>query len=72
MRIVFSLALLKVTKWLLWEAEQTLSIGERRGEFPGMLEERTFHIIKISKAGTSQPLTIRYVGDPVEVNLQHL
>ena len=51
------------------EAEQALSIGERRGEFPGMLEERTFNIIKISKAGTGQPLTIRYVGDPVEVSL---
>jgi hypothetical protein len=46
-----------------------LRIGERRGEFPGMLEERTFNVIKISKAGESQPLTVRYVGDPVEVNL---
>jgi alpha-D-xyloside xylohydrolase len=51
------------------EAEQKLRIGERRGEFPGMLEERTFNVIKISKAGESQPLTVRYVGDPVEVNL---
>jgi alpha-D-xyloside xylohydrolase len=51
------------------ESDSTLSIGERRGEFPGMLEERTFNVIKISKAGESQPLTVRYVGDPVEVNL---
>ena len=51
------------------EAEQTLNIGKRRGEFPGMLEERTFNIIKVSMAGASQSLTIRYVGDPVVVNL---
>ena len=51
------------------EAEQTLRIGERRGKFPGMLEDRTFNVIKISKSGASQPLTIRYVGDSVEVPL---
>ena len=51
------------------ETEQTLKIGERRGEFPGMLKERTFNVIKISKAGESQPLTIRYDGAPVEVKL---
>jgi alpha-D-xyloside xylohydrolase len=49
------------------EADQTLKIGARRGAFPGMPAERTFNVIKISKAGTSQPQIIRYVGDPVEV-----
>jgi alpha-D-xyloside xylohydrolase len=49
------------------EVDQTLRIGARQGAFPGMLEERTFNVIKISKAGTSQPQIIRYVGDPVEV-----
>jgi alpha-D-xyloside xylohydrolase len=31
------------------DAEQTLTISERKGSFPGMLEERKFNIIKISK-----------------------
>lgn len=31
---------------LSWnDATQTLTIGERKGQFPGMLEERTFHIV---------------------------
>ena len=51
------------------ESDRTLTIGERKGSFPGMLTERTFNVMKISKAGISQPLTIRYVGDPVEVSL---
>ena len=34
---------------LRWsEAEQTLTVGERRGEFPGMLKERTFNVILVS------------------------
>ena len=31
------------------EAEGTLTLGERQGEFPGMLKERTFNIVKVSK-----------------------
>jgi len=27
------------------DAAKTLTIGERQGEFPGMLGERTFHIV---------------------------
>ena len=49
------------------DSDQKLKIGARRGAFPGMLEERTFNVIKISKAGTSQPLEIKYTGEPVEV-----
>ena len=30
------------------EAKQTLTIGERRGEFPGMLKQRTFRIVWVS------------------------
>jgi alpha-D-xyloside xylohydrolase len=31
---------------LSWnDATQTLTIGERKGQFPGMLQERTFHIV---------------------------
>ena len=31
------------------DAKQTLTIGERDGEFPGMLHERRFNIIKVSQ-----------------------
>ncbi len=31
------------------EADGTLTIGERKGEFPGMLKERTFTVIPVSK-----------------------
>ena len=31
------------------EAEGTLTLGERQGEFPGMLKERTFNIVKVTK-----------------------
>jgi len=31
------------------DATQTLTIGERQGQFPGMLKERQFSIVKVSK-----------------------
>jgi len=31
------------------EKTHTLTIGERQGEFPGMLEERTIHVVWVSK-----------------------
>ena len=31
------------------EAEGTLTLGERTGEFAGMLKERTFNVVKVSK-----------------------
>ena len=31
------------------DANKTLTIGERQGEFPGMLKERKFSIVKVSK-----------------------
>ena len=31
------------------EATQTLSIGARKGSFPGMLRERTFNIVLVGK-----------------------
>lgn len=58
------------------DANQTLTIGERKGEFPGMLEERTFNIAKVKPghgAGvneTEQPdQVITYSGEKVEVVL---
>lgn len=57
------------------EATQTLTIGERSGEFPGMLKERTFTIVSVSK-DKAQPYDpeatgkeIKYSGKKVEVKL---
>ena len=36
------------------EAEGTLTIGDRQGEFPGMLRERTFNVVRVS-ADKAQP-----------------
>ena len=46
-----------------------LSIGERRGEFPGMLEERVFNVIPVSKDGAGKTQTVRYDGVSVKVAL---
>ena len=58
------------------DAARTLSIGKREGSFPGMLKERTFQVVVVSKGkavGFSfEPKvdgTARYGGDPVEVKL---
>ena len=52
------------------EASKTLKIGERRGEFPGMLKERTFNVIPVSKAGKGAAQSVRYTGEAVEVSLK--
>jgi alpha-D-xyloside xylohydrolase len=31
------------------DAKQTLTIGERTGKFPGMLETRTFRVVLVSE-----------------------
>jgi alpha-D-xyloside xylohydrolase len=31
------------------EAHQTLVIGERKGQFPGMMESRTFHVVFVGR-----------------------
>ena len=46
-----------------------LSIGERRGEFPGMLEERVFNVVPVSKDGIGKTQTVRYDGVSVKVAL---
>ena len=46
-----------------------LSIGERRGEFPGMLEERVFNVVPVSKDGAGKTQTVRYDGVSVKVAL---
>lgn len=45
------------------EVSQTLKIGKRRGEFPGMLTERTFEIVWVSKA---QPVALDLAADAPE------
>ena len=58
------------------EATRTLSIGKREGSFAGMLKERTFDVVLVTKGkpvGFSfEPKpdkTIRYDGAPVELKL---
>ncbi|HVO72746.1 MAG TPA: TIM-barrel domain-containing protein [Ignavibacteriaceae bacterium] len=59
------------------ETEKTLTIGKREGEFPGMLESRTFEIVWISKDKPSglnfkndPDATIRYNGKMKSVKIQ--
>jgi alpha-D-xyloside xylohydrolase len=45
---------------IIWnESKQTLTIGDRQGEFPGMLKERTFRIILV---GVGEGKEINYKG----------
>jgi alpha-D-xyloside xylohydrolase len=61
---------------LKWnQAKQTLEIGKRQGEFPGMLKERTFRIVWVSPnhgvgiALTEQPdVVVQYKGDAVTIS----
>lgn len=47
----------------------TITIGDRRGSFPGMLETRKFTIVPISRSGTGVPVTVIYTGKAVTVKL---
>lgn len=56
------------------EASGKLIVGERKGEFPGMLKERTFQIIWVSKdrpvgysPGRKPMVTIRYNGQRISI-----
>jgi alpha-D-xyloside xylohydrolase len=61
---------------IFWnEAKQTLEIGKRTGEFPGMLQDRTLNIVWVSKdhgAGvgiTEKPdAVVHYTGKAVKVS----
>lgn len=56
-------------------ASGTLTIGDRKGEFPGMLKERTFNVIKVSPdspVGYSREAkgqTVKYNGTKTSVKL---
>lgn len=47
------------------DAEGTLTIGERAGEFPGMLKERTFNVVKVTK-DKPQPFDLKAKGTVVK------
>ena len=47
------------------DAEGTLVIGDRTGEFPGMLKERTFNVVKVSK-DQPQPFDLKAKGTTVK------
>ena len=56
------------------DAQQTLTIGARKGQFPGMLTERTFHVVFVGAqhgagiAPTAQPdQVVKYSGAEVTV-----
>jgi len=56
------------------ESAQTLEIGKRSGDFPGMLKDRTFHIVWVSKdhgagvaAAESPDVVTRYTGKSVKI-----
>ena len=57
------------------DATHTLTIGDREGDFPGMLKERTFTVVPVSaaKAQGYDPeaagQTVKYSGKKVEVKL---
>ncbi|MDE5676041.1 MAG: DUF5110 domain-containing protein, partial [Muribaculaceae bacterium] len=52
-----------------------LTIGEREGEFPGMLKERTFNIIKVSEENPvgytrgSKGKEVKYSGSKIEIKI---
>ena len=57
------------------EEEKTLTIGKREGSFPGMLEKRTFTVVKVNP-DKAQPFDLNakgvevdYTGEEVSVKL---
>jgi len=61
------------------EASQTLTISQRKGDFNGMLQQRTFRIVRVSssKGIADQPSTVYdqvvdYDGSPVSIKLEGL
>ncbi len=57
------------------DSKQTLTIGKRSGDFPGMLKERDFHVVFVSAghgtgAGTGQTpdAVVHYAGKTITVN----
>ena len=59
------------------EASGSLQIGERRGEFPGMLKERTFIIVPVGKDAPqgydpeAGGIVVAYSGGSLHINLEN-
>ncbi|MBQ6689109.1 MAG: DUF5110 domain-containing protein [Bacteroidales bacterium] len=51
------------------DAEKTLTIAQRDGSFPGMLENRVFNIIPVGKNGVGKLQTVDYDGSPMTISL---
>jgi alpha-D-xyloside xylohydrolase len=49
------------------EKTSTLTIGKRRGGYPGMLDQRRLNVVFVSETGTGQPQSLKYGGDAIEV-----
>ena len=55
------------------EAEKSFAIGDRKGEFPGMLKDRTFRIVWVSEKNgvgiepAGQAATIQYKGKEIKI-----
>jgi alpha-D-xyloside xylohydrolase len=59
------------------DTTRTLTIGRREGSFPGMLGERTFQVVMISKTkpvgfsfGPQPDRTVRYHGDALDLTFE--
>lgn len=59
------------------ETTQTLTIGQRRGEFTGMLKQRTFRIVRVSsqkgmgdQSSTIYDHTVTYNGSAISIQLE--
>ena len=48
------------------DKKRTLTLEDRQGEFPGMLQQRTFNVRTV---GTDNTQTLKYSGKAVSVNL---
>ncbi len=51
------------------DASGSLVIGEREGEFPGMLDSRVFRVVPVSSDGVGAAVEVEYSGEAVEVRL---
>ena len=50
------------------DAKGTVEIGQRQGQYPGMLQERIFQVVRITPEGR-QAAQVSYNGQAVSVNL---
>ncbi|MDE6147484.1 MAG: DUF5110 domain-containing protein [Bacteroidales bacterium] len=51
------------------DTARMLTIGDRKGEFPGMLKDRVFRICPVSKDGNAAGVTVNYDGSALTVRI---